>query len=97
MQIFADHTQSRTFLTGLLIVPGVQLEAAFNENRTPFFQILAGNLGLPCPKRHVDKSRLFFFFAIFPGIYPVDGETDLRNCSALGRVPYLRVTSQIAD
>src|SRR4029077_18576014 len=36
---FADHFQFAPLLSGLFVVPGVELEPALNKNRPPFFQI----------------------------------------------------------
>ena len=50
-------------MPGLFVVPRVQLKAAFNKYGATFLQILAGNLCLTSPERHIDKGRFLVFMA----------------------------------
>src|SRR6516165_3452195 len=96
LHVLANHPEARTFLPGLPVVPGIQLKAAFNKNRTTLFQILACDFGLTSPQSHVDKSRFFFFLAIFARIHSVHRNADIHNRSPLGRVPYLWIPGEVA-
>src|SRR6516225_8079328 len=66
LHVLANHPEARTFLPRLLVVPGIQLQAAFNKNGTALFQILTCNFGLTSPQSYVNKSGLFSLLAIFP-------------------------------
>src|ERR1700730_6376996 len=64
LQTFADHLQLRPFLAGLLVVPGIETESAFDEDGSPFPEILLRDFGHSTPERHINKSNLFFLFVV---------------------------------
>src|SRR6266446_6758898 len=66
---FANDAKPGSFLPSLLVVPGVHLQTAFDENRPALFQIFARDLGQPRPKDNIVICLLFPFpprSAFFP-------------------------------
>ena len=97
LKIFTDNAQPGTLLSRLFVVPGVQLETAFDKHRASLFQILSGHLCLSRPQRYVDECGLFLFFAIFPGVNSVNGKAQFGNSGALRGVAHIRISGQISD
>src|SRR5207302_10582318 len=59
---FADHPQLAPLLCALFVVPSIQLETAFDENRPALLQIFAGDFSKTRPEDNIDNCDFFAFF-----------------------------------
>jgi hypothetical protein len=96
LECFEHYAQSAFLLASLLVIPLIQLETTFDQNRTAFFQILSDRFSLPAKRIDIHKSHIFFLFPSFIRPATIDGKADLRNGSAFGRVAQFRIARQIA-
>ena len=71
---------------GVLVLPLVEFEAAFHQERTPLLHVLGHNLGLPAKGVHINKRHLFFGLASLALPFPIDGKTEGGDGCAFGRV-----------
>src|SRR5436305_2846387 len=97
LHAFGDNATLAAFLSRLFVIPGIELQPAFDEDGTAFLQIFADDLRRAAPERYIDKGG---FLALLPRIGRVDtvhGEADLRDGGSLRRVAYLRIARQVAD
>src|SRR5207248_5087871 len=83
---FANHAQLAPLLSALFVVPGVQLETAFDKNRPAFFQIFAGDFREPRPEDNIDIRDFFAFFAAVEGVLTVNGDAEVANGAAFGGI-----------
>lgn len=88
-------TPSLLFLSGLLVVPLVKLEPAFDQNRTPFLQILADGFGLTAESVHINESHFLALFAGFGGPVAINRKTEFSNGGSLGSVAQFRIARQV--
>src|SRR5207253_9238505 len=70
------HSQFALLLVGLFIVPSVETQTAFDENRVPFLQILGDGFSGLAERIHVHKRHFFFGFAGLGFPDAIDGNTD---------------------
>src|SRR4029077_20442722 len=96
LHVVGDYAQSRSLLSGLLIVPRIHLEPTFDKNRSAFFQILAGNLGRSSPERDIDKRDFLALFTAVSRISSIYGDAEIANGTAFGRVTHFRITCDIS-
>src|SRR5438876_5428606 len=94
---FADHAQLAPLLSALFVVPGVQLETAFDKNRPAFFQIFAGDFREPRPEDNIDIRDFFAFFAAIEGVLTVNGDAEVANGAAFGGITHFGIARQISE
>ena len=78
------------FLTRLFVIPGVELEAAFDENRAALFQILTRDFGGAAPESHIDEGDFFALLAVIERVLPIHGDAEIGDRAAFRRVTHLR-------
>src|SRR3954470_21372469 len=93
---FEHYAQLADFLMRVLIFPGVQLQAAFHQERTTFLEILADDFGLSAKRINIHKSYFFLRFPRFVLPSAVQRHADLGNRSALRGIPQLRISCEVA-
>ena len=63
LQALADHFESIALLSRLLVLPGIEAQATFDEYRAAFLGILAGDFGEASPKLDIDVGDFLDLFA----------------------------------
>ena len=91
-----DDTELASALSGVFVLPLVELEAALNEDRPPFLHILAKRFGLFSEGVHIDESGLVLLLSFGVPPHAVDGEAQLGHRGALGGVAQFRIPGQVA-
>src|SRR5438876_9104167 len=94
---FADHAQFAPLLSALFVVPGVQLETAFDKNRPAFFQIFASDFCEPRPENDVDIRDFFAFFAAVEGVLTINSNAEVANGAAFGGITHFGIARQISE
>jgi hypothetical protein len=61
LEIPANDLKPRALLTALFVVPGVELETAFDEYTRALLQVLLSNFGEPRPKDNIKRKALPLF------------------------------------
>jgi hypothetical protein len=56
--VFADNPQFAAFLAGFPIIPGIKLQATFDQNRPTFCEVFTGDFRSASPQRDIDECRL---------------------------------------
>jgi hypothetical protein len=97
LEVLEDNFHFAAFLTGRLVVPSVELEAAFDEERTALGQILGDGFALFAPGLDIDKGRLIAGGAGLVLELAVNRESELADGGALRRDPEFRITRQVAN
>jgi hypothetical protein len=97
LEVFGYNTHPGAFLAGLFIVPGIELEASFDKDWPPLFEILPSDFSKTSPEDYIDVGNLFPPFAILAGKYPVNRHPNVCNRRTFRGVSDLRVASQISD
>ena len=69
-----DDTELASALSGVFVLPLVELEAALNEDWPPFLHILANRFGLFAEGVHVDESGLVLLLSLGVPPHAGDGE-----------------------
>ena len=64
----ADDLELVPLLAGGFVFPGIELEAAFDEDGPAFLEIFAGDFRRPSPNGDVDESDFFAFLAVLAGV-----------------------------
>ena len=95
--MIGHHSQARSLLSGLLVVPRVHLKPPFDENWSAFFQVLTGDLGCSSPQRDVDKCDFFALFAAISRVRSIYRDAEITDSAAFGRVTHFRITSNISE
>ena len=85
LSAFAD-AQTAALLTRGLVVPCVQLQTPFYEDRPAFLQIFARYFREARPQNDIDKGDFFAFLAAIERIYAIDRKTEIANGAAFRRV-----------
>src|SRR5207248_467242 len=93
---FADHLQLAPLLSGLFVVPSVELEPALNKNRPPFFQILTGDFRRASPESDIHKRHLLALFAVLQCVLPIHRNSKIRHGAPLWRITHFGITGQIS-
>src|ERR1700682_1910098 len=80
-----------------LVLPLSRLQASLDVDLAAFFQILAGDFGLPPEKDDAVPLGLFLLLAglVFPRVR--SGEANIGDGIAAGRIPGLRIAAEVAD
>jgi hypothetical protein len=97
LHTFAYNPEFSSLLTGLLVVPAIHLEAAFDENGSSFPQIFASDLGQPSPKYHIDECNLFASLAALSRVNAVDRDAEIADCAAFWGVAYFRIAREVSE
>src|SRR4051794_36165872 len=84
LKTFHDHAELAAFLTGLLIVPLVELQTAFHEQRAALFHVLRERFSLPAKSVHIHKGHFFLLLARFRGPIAIHREADFGDGHSLG-------------
>ena len=95
MKIVTDHFETRTLLAGALVFPLVELEAAFNVERTSLLHVFANHLRLASPEGDVNKSCLLSAFTVVGRKVAIDGQTDISHGGTFRRVTHLGIPGDI--
>ena len=93
----ADDAELAPLLAALLVVPGVELQPAFDENRAALFQIFAGDFREARPEDDVDEGDFFALFAVFEGVLPIDRKAEIADRAAFGRVADFGVAREVPE
>src|SRR5690606_22531458 len=97
LQVFTDDFQLAALLAGLLVVPGIHLEAALDVSAAAFGQILLGKLRLTSPEGDVDEGGFLLALVLLVGPDAVDRKPEIRDGGSLWRVPEFRIPREIPD
>src|SRR5256886_14071399 len=97
MHALANDAQPCSLLPGLLVLPAVHLQTAFDENWPSFLQVFAGDLSQACPEHNVNISDFLASFSAVGGINAVYGDAEIADCAALWRVTHFGVASEISE
>lgn len=97
LHLLTDDAHAGALLAGLLVFPGIHLQAAFDEDRAAFVKIFSGELGHLGPEDDIHESDFLHFLTAVRGVHAVHGETDVAHRAAFGRVAHFGVAGQIAD
>ncbi|MEY4482977.1 MAG: hypothetical protein RL693_429 [Verrucomicrobiota bacterium] len=92
---FTNHTETAALLSGLLVLPGIHLESAFDENGAALGEILAGEFGEPCPENHIDISDFFTFLSVVSRVNPIHRNGEIGDGAAFRSITDFRVTGEI--
>ena len=94
---FSNDAEFALLLIGLLIFPGVELQAAFDQDGPALLKILTDDLSGAPESIDVDKRNFFLRLAsfIFPGA--IDGQTELCNGGPFGGVAQLGIAGQVSE
>ena len=93
----ANHLEFAAFLTGGLVVPGVEVESALDVDRATFGEVLLDGFRLAAPEGDVDKGG--FLLLAFLVIRPcaVDREAELGDRGAAWGVAEFGITGEVPD
>ena len=97
LQVFADDFQFAAFLTGGLVIPGVEIQTAFDVNRIALCQVLLRKLCLAAPERDIDEGGFLLFLALFVFPDAVDREAEFGDGGSFGRVAQFGIPCEIPD
>src|SRR5204863_7048682 len=92
-----DDFEPASLLSGLFIIPRVELKPTLNKNRTSFFQVLPRHLGSPSPKGHIHERNLFAFLTALQRVLSIDRNAEIRDRAAFWCVAHLGITRQISE
>lgn len=95
LERFHHDTESAALLAGLFVVPLIQAQTAFDQNRTALFQILSDDFGLFPEGIDINKRNFLFLLARFVAPRAIDRKADLGDSGAFGSVAQLRVARQV--
>src|SRR5687767_12121724 len=92
-----DHDgQLAALPAALLVLPGVELEPAFDEDRLALLEVLVDDLGLLPERGHVDKRDFFLVLAVGGSKLTVAGDAELDDGRLARQVFQLRVARQVS-
>jgi hypothetical protein len=97
LQALTDDFEPVTLLTRLLILPGINTQAAFYEYWTAFLGIFAGDLCEAPPQFHIDVGDFLDLFAGLVRVTAVDCESDIRDGAAFWSELHLGITCDVPD
>src|ERR1019366_2587387 len=93
--VIADDVGHVFFLTGLLVVPGVGSDAAFDINLAALLQILSGDLRQSLPKHDVVPFSAVLPVAVFVLVALIGRQGKFGHRLALRRVFVLGILAQV--
>ena len=96
LHVFTDDFQLVALLT-VFVLPGVELETAFDIDGPSFAEVLLGQFGLFAPEGDIDKGGFFLALPIVVLKIAIDGQTDVCHGSAFGGEANLRVAGEVPD
>src|SRR6185437_5783823 len=96
-QIIHDDLSHVFLLPGLLVVPGVRAQAAFDVHLRALLEILAGNFRGARPGGDVVPLGAVLPLTFLVLVTIVGGQRELRHRCAAGRGPELGILAKIAD
>ena len=89
--MFSATTRRRVrFCPVCLSSQRVHLQPSFDENRSAFFQVLAGDLRCSSPERDIDKGDFLALFAAVGRVSPIHGDAEIADGAALWACNALR-------
>ena len=98
LHILCHDADLAALLAGLLVLPGILLQAALNEYRAALGQVLAGNLSGAAPAGHIQECGFLAAFALVgAAAHAVHGEAQLCYGVAARGGAHIGVGSQVAD
>src|SRR5208282_140170 len=95
--VIADDVGHVFLLAGLLVVPGVGSNAAFDVYLAAFLEILSGDLRQPLPEHDVVPLGAILPLAVFVLVALVGGQGKLRHRLALRRVLNLGILAKVSN
>lgn len=96
LNALSHDAETAALLTGVLVIPLVELETAFHQEWTTFAHVLADVFSRTAEDIDINKGNLFALFTGFGAPDTIDSKPDLGDRRAFGRVPQLGVAGQIA-
>ncbi|MFO0874788.1 MAG: hypothetical protein U0575_12560 [Phycisphaerales bacterium] len=87
-------TQLR-LLVALAILPLVELESSFDEDRPALDEVLGHHFGGRAPCLAVDEGDFLALLALGGLVAPIDGDADVRDREIAVRVPQLDVAGEV--
>jgi len=96
LHVFTDDFQLVALLT-VFVLPGVELETAFDIDGPSFAEVLLGQFGLFAPEGDIDKGGFFLALPIVVLKIAIDGQTDVCHGSAFGGEANLGVAGEVPD
>ena len=97
LHIFADHFGGPT-VVAVLISPLAGAQAAFNVDRAPLFELVAGDFCCTTEKHNAVPFRFLGELTVTVLLATGGGETEGTNCcTAIGCVADVRICAQIAE
>ena len=84
-------------MSGLLVVPRIHLQTAFDENRPSFFQVFTSNLSEARPQHDIDISDFLTSFSAVSCVNTIDRDAEVADRAALGRVTHLWVAGEVPE
>ena len=98
LHILCHDADSAAALAGLLVLPGILLQAALNEDGAALGQILAGNLCSATPAGHIQEGGFLAALALVgAAAHAVHGQAELSHGVATRGLAHIRVCRQVAD
>src|SRR4029077_9572880 len=95
-EIGSDNLKAGAFLASF-VLPLARLDAAFNENKRTFFQILLGDFGLFAPNDDLVPLGALLALAIFVFVSFIRGDGKIRDGLAAAGVARFGIAAQAAD
>ena len=83
-------------MVGLFILPGFQLEPAFDKERVSFLNVLPNDFGNSRPKRNLNERSFSFLLSLVVGPVSVNGERNFADRSSFWSVSDLWVAREVA-
>ena len=98
LHILCHDADLAALLAGLLVLPGILLQAALDEYGAALGQVLAGNLSGAAPAGHIQECGFLAAFALVgAAAHAVHGEAQLSYGVAARGGAYIRISGQVAD
>src|SRR5690606_11810811 len=97
LEVFQDNLHAAALLSAGLVLPLVEPEAAFDEERTTLGAVLRNRLTLTTPRFDIDEGGFLTRLTRLVLERAIDGQTELADGRALGRAPQSGVARQVAD
>lgn len=97
LHLLADDTEACALLSGLLILPRVHLQTAFDENGAAFVEVFTGEFCQLGPEHDVHKGDFLHTLSAFGAVNAVHGQANVAHRTAFGGVTHLGVAGEIAN
>ena len=82
LHVLSHDLELTSFLSSILIIPGVHLKTTFNIHGPTLTKILLGELSLPRPQGNIDESCLFYPCLLYTSPSPRDATLSRMPSSA---------------